>query len=52
MDWFFNYVLLLKDNPLFVLVRLTLPDMGYTLVVSPALYGLTLLVAKILRKRD
>lgn len=51
-DWFFNYVLLMKDDPLFVLVRLMLPDMGYTLVVSPALYGLTLLVAKILRKRD
>ena len=33
-------------------VRLLLPDMAYTLVVSPLLYGLTLLIAKTLRKRD
>ena len=27
-------------------------DRAYTLVVSPLLYGLTLLIAKTLRKRD
>ena len=52
MDWFFNYVLWMKEDPLYMLGRMLLPDMAYTLVVSPLLYGLTLLIAKTLRKRD
>ena len=52
MDWFFNYVLWMKEDPLYMLGRMLLPDMAYTLVVSPLLYGLPLLIAKTLRKRD
>lgn len=52
LDWFFTYVLWMEEDPLYVLTRLMLPDMAYTLVVSPLLYGLTLLVAKTLRKRE
>lgn len=48
MDWFFNYVLWMKEDPLYMLGRMLLPDMAYTLVVSPLLYGLTLLIAKTL----
>lgn len=50
-DWFFYYVLWMREEPLYVLLHMTLPDMAYTLVLAPALYGLTLLVAKILRRR-
>lgn len=52
LDWLCTYVLWMEEDPLYVLVRLMLPDMAYTLAVSPLLYGLTLLVAKILRKRE
>lgn len=51
-DWFFNHVLLMKEEPFYALVRLTLPNLAYTLVISPLLYGLTLLIARMLRKRE
>lgn len=51
-DWFFNYLLLGLEDPLFVLVRLTLPDLGYTLVISPLVYGLVYLIAGLLRRRE
>lgn len=51
-DWFFNTLLLGKEDPLFRLVHLQLPDMAYTFVVSPLLYGVTLLIARLLRRRE
>lgn len=51
-DWFFNTLLLGKEDPLFRLLHLQLPDMAFTLVVSPLVYGVTLLVARLLRRRE
>ena len=52
MDWFFNYVLLRGSEPWYMLLHLTLPNALYTLILSPLLYGLTRLIAHILRKRE
>lgn len=52
LDWFCYYVIWMREEPLFVLWRFVLPNMAYTLVLAPALYGLTLFVAKMLRRRD
>lgn len=52
MDWFFNCLLLAEAEPLFILVRNILPNLAYSLVLAPALYGLTYLTAKILKKRE
>lgn len=51
-DWFFTYVLWMNSDAVYVLIRRMLPDMAYTLVLAPALYGITLLVAKRLRRQD
>ena len=51
-DWFFNYVLLGGGEPLYHLLHLTLPNIVYTLVLSPLLYGGVRFTARLLRRRD
>lgn len=51
-DWFFNHVLLGLDHPFYLLLHQVLPNMAYTLIVAPLLYGLTLLIARLLRRRE
>ncbi len=52
MDWFFNYVLLGGTEPWYMLLHLTLPNILYSLALSPLLYGLVRLIAHVLRKRE
>lgn len=40
------------SEPWYMLLHLTLPNALYTLILSPLLYGLTRLIAHILRKRE
>lgn len=52
LDWAFNYVLLAKEGALFWLLRGILPNLLYTLAVSPLIYGAVLLAAKLLKRRE
>ncbi|MCI8553406.1 MAG: rod shape-determining protein MreD [Clostridiales bacterium] len=52
LDWYFNYVLLGGGEPLYHLLRLTLPNFVYTLLLSPLLYGAVRLTARLLRKKE
>ena len=52
LDWFCNYVLLFKENLVYVLVCLILPDLLYTLLLTPLLYAGVFWVTKILRNRE
>lgn len=51
-DWFFNILLLGRDSPLYVLLYMTLPDLLYSLVLSPLIYALITGMARLLRRRE
>lgn len=52
LDWAFNYVLLAREGTIFWLLRGILPDLLYTLAVSPLVYGAVLLAARLLKRRE
>ncbi len=51
-DWFFNYALLAYERPFTVLAISYLPNLLYTLILSPLLYAMTYGVTKLLRNRQ
>lgn len=51
-DWLGNYVILAVEDAGFVLLHTILPNMAYTLVLSPLLYLITRAIAKGLAKRE
>lgn len=51
-DWFLCYALWGNEEPLWVLLRLTLPAELYTLLISPLIYGATLGIARVLKTRE
>ena len=51
-DWGFNYLLLRQEQPLYVLLHMVLPSLGYTFVLSPLIYALVYGITRILRNRE
>ena len=51
-DWFFYHLLLSRPEPMLALLRVTLPNAAYSLVLSPLLYAGVYGVAKLLRARS
>ena len=51
-DWGLSYLLLGYDRPFAALWYTYLPCALYTLLVSPLVYGITLAVTRVLRRRD
>ena len=51
-DWLGNYVILVIPDAGFVLLHTILPNMAYSLVLSPLIYLITKLIAQILAKRE
>ncbi len=51
-DWLFNYVLPMRADAVFWLLHGILPNLAYTLAVSPIVYGLVRLAAYFLKKRE
>jgi len=49
-DWFFNHVMALQKEAGLALVQYTLPRMGYSLLMTPFLYGLVTLAARTVRR--
>lgn len=52
LDWFFNHVLISQPEPLYALTHITLPNMAYSLILTPLLYWIVYRVARALRKRE
>ncbi len=50
IDWFFSDLLFLKEDALYILFRLALPDWLYSLALTPPLYGLLLSISRALRR--
>ena len=51
-EWFFRYVLFMADESLMILWRVYLPNALYTIVLSPLMYWLVLLLAQFLRRKQ
>ena len=51
LEWLLCYVLFLHDESVTVLWNVYLPNAVYTIVLSPFVYGITLLLARLLRRR-
>ena len=51
LDWLICYVLFLRDETMAVLLNVYLPNALYTIVVSPLMYWLVLLLARFLRRK-
>ena len=51
-DWLGNYVILAVPDAVFVLVHTILPNMAYSLVLSPLIYLITKMIARLLAKRE
>ena len=51
-DWLGNYVILAVPDAVFVLVHTILPNMAYSLVLSPLIYLITKMIARLLTKRE
>ena len=52
LDWFFNYVITSQDSPFFELCHYTLPNMLYTMILTPLVYIIIYRVARFLKKHD
>ncbi len=50
-EWLFCHVIFLQPEALSLLVRVYLPNGLYTVLLAPAMYGLTLLLARFVRRR-
>lgn len=51
LDWLICYVLFLRDEAASVLVRVYLPNALYTVLLSPLMYWLILILARFLRRK-
>ena len=51
LDWLICYVLFLHDETVTVLVRVYLPNALYTIALSPLMYWLVLMMARLLRRK-
>ena len=52
LEWLLCYVLFLDSESISALVHIYLPNALYTVVLSPVVYGVVLLTARFLRKRQ
>lgn len=50
-EWLFCHVLFWHDQLIDLLYKVYLPNAVYTLLLAPAMYGLTLLLARFIRRR-
>lgn len=51
LEWLLCYLLFLDPEAVTVLLRVYLPNALYTVVLSPVVYGITLLLARLLRRQ-
>ena len=52
LEWLIYYALYLHEETGLVLLRVYLPNVLYTVLLSPLMYGLTLFCARLLRRRS
>lgn len=52
MDWAFNYLLVMREEPVYFLLHRILPNMAYTFVITPLIYLLVYGVSHLLRRRE
>lgn len=51
-DWFFNYVISSQEHPFYVLFHMTIPNMIYSIILTPILYGMVYSTVKFLRNHE
>ena len=51
LDWLLCYVLFLRDDMVAVLLKVYLPNALYTVLLSPLMYWIILLIARLLRRK-